>query len=39
VSLPSVNTVMKATAMTAVALIIINVVKPYIPEPVRKLLG
>lgn len=38
-NLPSPQTVVKATVMTAVALVIINLAKPYLPQSVRNLLS
>lgn len=37
--MPSVNAIGKGVVITAISLVIINFVKPYLPEPVRGLLG
>lgn len=37
-SLPSAGTIGRAVLLTAVSLIVINLVKPYLPEQVGKLL-
>lgn len=37
-SLPTPQAVGKAVLMTAVAIVVLNVVKPYLPAPVRNLL-
>lgn len=37
--LPSGNAVAKGVVITAISLVIINFVKPYMPESVRGLLG
>lgn len=38
-TLPSVEAVAKATLMTAVALIVINLAKPMLPASIRELLS
>lgn len=37
--MPSGNAIAKGVVITAISLVIINFVKPYMPEPVRGLLG
>jgi len=37
-NLPAPMTIVKATVMTAVALVIIKIAKPYLPAPVANLL-
>ena len=37
--IPSVNQIGKGVVMTAIALVIINFVKPYLPESARNLLA
>lgn len=38
-SLPSSSTLIKGVVITAVSLVIINFVKPYLPQSARDLLG
>lgn len=38
-SLPSASTVGRAVLLTAVSLVVINFVKPYLPQQVRNLLS
>jgi hypothetical protein len=37
--MPSLETLAKGVLITAVSLVVINVVKPYLPQQLRSLLG